>query len=395
MAISSGRDVSVFAADEDSYGVPQALTAADYLRVTTAGITNDQLAPIPSPEKTPGRDRAEVFRGRPTTSLSVGTLLRGAPTGVTPPRSAPLLENAMGADAVVVNAAAIVTGAGNTGVPLMVAGAGDGMFRPQLGGAASPLVPLMGAAVYKSVNFPLGDDRKSTTLRYQPLESSATPPGAPAMLVAGWSVNSMTLTVDGSGSPATVEFDGPASRTYHRGGAGAQNSPAQGGAGPNVALPADLTEDQPMSGLVAKAFWRRDGDAGAFTELTSCFRSLTVTLTNNISLRMDEAGSLYSKGVLFTDHRTTTLAVSVWAEADNALWGDIRDGLAAGEPRHYSFFLALGNVEGARFGFYAPKWRPMLPTGDDGDTGIGWEISGELLASPYGAGNSSFIVGLG
>ena len=389
MAISSGRDVSVFTKAEAAYGTPEALTAADYLRVTTATLANDQLAAIPSPEKTPGRDRAEVFRGRPTSNVSLGTLLRGSPTGGA--RYATLIENAMGAARVAVANAAAVTGNANAGVALMVAGATDGMFRPQIGGSASPLIPLSGAAAYASVNFPLGSGRRSNTVRYQPLEAD----GAPAQLVAGWSINTMTVTIDGSGSPATVDFDGPAARTWHGPGL-----PAAGGAGANVALPADLAEDQPLSGLVARAWFRRRPDdgsdpTGAFTELTDVFRSLTLTLTNNVALRMDEAGSLYSRGILWSDHRTTTLALSAWAEVGNPLWTDIRDGLAAGTPRDYEIFVAVGNRAGARVGFFAPRWLPALPSGDDGAAGIGWTITGELLSGTYGAGDSSFALGIG
>ena len=389
MAISSARDVSIYVKNEASYGAAEAPTATDYLRCTTAQVSNDQLAAIPSPEKTPGRDKVEVFRGRPTTSLSLGTLLRGAPTGVTPPRSTAILENAMGADRIVVDAAADVTG-GNTGKGLFVAGATDGMFRPHVGGAATPLIPLSGSAIYKSVNFVLGSDRKSSTVRYQPQEAGATPPGAPAQLVTGYTVNTMTLNIDGSGSPATVEFEGPAARCYH-----GVETLANGGAGANVAVPDALSDDQPLSGLVAKVWFRRVGQSGAFTELTSKFRSLTLTLANNIGLRMDEAGSLYSTGVKFDDNRMTTLALTTWAESNNPLWEDVREGLAGNVPRSYSLFVALGDKEGSRVGFYAPKWLPGLPSGDDGDAGIGWEITGELLASAWGSGESSFSIGLG
>ena len=401
MAISSGKNVAVFAKNEASYGVPEALATADFLRVVTVGPTNSQLAAIPSPEKTPGRDKHEVFRGRPTSSLTLNALLRGAPGGTTRPRLDPLLENALGADAVVVSGASVVTGSTNAGRALFVAGATDGMFRPQLGGSAAPLIPLSGGAVYESVSYGLGRVRKSTTLRYQPLESGDTPPGAPAQLITGWSINTLTLTVDGSGSPATLDFDGPAARTYHRGGAGGPNSPAQGGAGPNIDPPTAVDDEQPLSGLIAKVWFRRydpatvNANAPAWTELTTAFRTMTVTLTNAINLRADEAGSQYSRGVIFADNRMTTLELSAWAEAENPLWADIRDGLAANEPRGYSIFVALGNTEGRRVGFYAPKWWPDLPTGDDADAGIAWTISGELLSSVYGRPESSWALGAG
>ena len=401
MAISSGKNVAVFAANEATYGAPAALAAANFLRVTTVGVTNSQLAAIPSPEKTPGRDKHEVFRGRPTSSLAVSALLRGAPGGTTRPRLDPLIENALGADAVVVNGASVVTGSGNAGRALFVAGATDGMFRPQRGGQASPLIPLSGAAVYESVSYGLGRERKSTTLRYQPLESGDTPPGAPAQLVAGWSVNTLTLNIDGSGSPATLDFDGAAARTYHRGGAGAGNGPAQGGAGPNVTPPTDVSDDQPLSGLIAKVWFQRHNPdqapeaRGAWTELTTAFRTLTVTLNNAITLRMDEAGSQYSRGVIFGDNRMTTLEMSVWAEAANPLWADIREGMNANDPRGYSIFVALGNVEGSRVGFYAPNWKPDLPSGDDADAGIAWTLTGELLSDTYGQPESSWAIGVG
>ena len=394
MAISSGKNVAVFVRNESAYGVPETLATADFIRLTTAQVTNSQLAPIPSPEKTPGRDKHEVFRGRPTTSMTLNALLRGAPTGVTPPPLGRLVENAMGEDPAVVDAASDVTGGDADDIFFFIDGGtgGDNMLRPRLGGAGEtqPAVPAAGATPgYKSVVYRLGSKRKSSTLRYQPLEAAATPPGAPAQLVTGWTVDGLTINVDGTGSPATFEFSGPAARTYH-----GDEDRASGGAGDNVDPPNTVVEDQPLSGLVAKAWFRRHGQSGAFTALPA-FRSMTVTLANAIQLRMDEVGSEYSTGVIFIDNRMTTLELSAWAEEDNALWSDIRDGLAAGAPRGYSLFVALGNTEGRRFAFYCPKWWPDLPSGDDADAGISWTITGELLSDKYAESESSFAIGLG
>lgn len=385
MAVSSKQNVAHFAALEASFGVPAALAADDYLRVMAASVSNSPLAAIPSEEGTPGRDRVEVFSGRPKSSLTMTTLFRGAPSTASPPVHGRLIESALGGDPIAVAAAGDVTGAA-AGRVLFVAGATDGMLRPQLGGAAQPLIATAGAAVYRAVAYPLAADHKSLTVRRQPLEAGAQ--GAPAQLVGGWKINQLTLAFDASGSPGTLEFSGPAARTWH--GAGAV---ADGGAGAAVAIPAAVSDDQPLSGIPAKMWFRRRG-AAAFMEMSPAFRTLNLTIDNHQVLRDDEAGSLYGTGVIDEDNRTATLTLTTYAEEEQALYADIREGMAAGTPREYSLFFALGAVEGSRAGLYVARWKPDLPSGSD-EARIAWSFSGLCLADTYSAGDSSLALGLG
>lgn len=395
MAESTGRNISCFIKGESAYGVPETLSSDDYVRVTTAPVTNSQLAAIPSEEKTPGRGLHEVFRGRPTTEVTVGCFLRGAPTGITPPRHGRLLVSAMGADPLVVDAASDVTGSTNQGVPLFVAGQTDGMFRPQIGEAASPLIALNGTAIYKSVLYRLasGTDArsKSLTFRCQPLEDD----GAPSILSTGWKVNTLTIGVDGSGSPGTIEAVGPAARTYHGTG-----TIAEGGTGDRVSIPDTLTDDQPLNGIPAKVWFRRRPDDGSsptgnFTEITDAFNTLTLELNNNQALRNQQATSLYAVGVVDTNSpRSVTLTFTTYAEADNTLYPDVKAGLHGDRARHYELFVAMGDQEGGRVGIYAPRVLFDLPIGDEGDQ-IMWTFTGNCLTETYGKGDSEIYLGLG
>ena len=390
MAISTGRLARVFAAKEAAYATPAALAAGDYIESTECVVANDPFNFEASPEKTPGQDVYESFQRRPTTTVRLAALLRGAPGGTTKPEFDEVLAAAMGLDAITVSAAAAVTGNANAGRVLFTADAADGYLRPHVGGSPTPLVTLAGAAVYGSINYPLGDDLQSLTLRYQPPAGGAgagTGPGAagaPSQLVTGWSPATLTLAVDGT-SETVMTFEGPAARTQEGAAAGSNIT----GAPAHPAL-------RPPVGLNAKA-WFRVGSTGAFSELPHPFRTLTVTMTLPKMLRNDEAGSAYARGFYIGGQRETMVEISTYAETGNALYEAIRTGKAAtpSEAPYVGLAVAIGNRQGQRAGLYLPRVRFTLPSGADGAEGIAWTLSGRAHAPTWADGNGSLALGVG
>ena len=389
MAITSGLLARVYGKRESVYGTAETLAAADYLDVTECQVSNDPFGFEPSPEKTPGQDVYDSFQRRPTSSVRMSAVARGAPSGTTAPDIAPVLEAAMGAAGITVASAGPVTGATNTGKVLFVAGATDGKFRPQVGGSAAPLIPLSGAPVYKSVNYPLGDRLDGVTVRYQPTGGGAgagTGQGtlpAPPQLVTGWSPNVTTIVIDGTAEPMWT-FEGPAARTMEAAQAGANIADA----------PAGRTV-QPANGMGLDC-WFKAG-SGNWTKMEHPFRTLTITQTAAKALRNDEAGSAYARGVYIAGQRETTVELVTWAEAGNPLYAAIQAGKAASPSiaPYVGLFVAVGSVEGARLGVYMPRIRFTLPSGQDEADGIAWTLTGRAYAASLADGNSSLAIGLG
>lgn len=390
MAISSGRLVRVFASREASYGTAEALAVGDYVETTECQVSNDPFNLEVSPEKTTGQDVYESLQRRPTSSVRLSALMHGAAGGDTPPELAELLEAAMGAEGVAVDAAADVTGSTHAGTVLFVADGSDGYLRPQLGGESAPLVALAGSAVYETINYPLGDRLDGVTLRYQPpaggpgAGTGQGTGGAPSQLVTGWNPSTLTLAIDGT-AETVATFDGPAARTREGTQAGADIS----------AEPAHPAL-QPPTGLKAKV-WFRVGDTGAFTELPHPFRTVSVTQTAPKMLRNTEAGSAYARGIYINGQRETMVELATWAETGNALYAAIKAGKDAdpSEAPYVGLAIAVGSRQGQRFGVYLPRIRFTLPSGADGAEGIAWTLSGRAHGVPARGGNSSLALGVG
>ena len=398
MSISTGRLASTFAKREASgeLGTAVALASADYFESTAAIIEGEAFALVPSPEKTPGQDLWESFSRRPTTSARVSALIRGAKTGITKPALDPLLAEAMGSEALIVDAAGDATDSSNVGKIICIAGMTDGMFRPAkipATGAAAPMIALEGSAIYKSVNYNLGDELLGLTLRYQPLDKLSSPKngtgpgtkGAPPQLASGWVIDSTTFTLDGT-AEASVEFNGPAVRVVE----GA-------GAGDDVDEPTAGSTQNPPNGLACKMWYQdRSAETPAWAPITHPFRTLTIRQTTPRRLRNDEAGNTYALGAYIAGQRETTLEWSTYAEEGNPIWEAIRQGKAAGgQVPYFRIFVALGNTEGARAGFYLPKVAFNLPQGDDGQEMVAWSFSGRAHSDTFGEGNSSLAVSVG
>ena len=388
MAISSGARTRIFVKEQTAYETAEALAAADYVRTTGGGVTIQPFGYTESPERTPGDDLQDSIRTeRIQCSVSLGCLMRGAPNGTGAPDQDPMLKSVFGADPIIVDAVGDTTDSGNAGkvVGVVSSGAGgDGLIYPVVAkvGGATTTVAVPGSAAYATRNYNLGRDVNVVTVREQPTDAgsvqSATPArlsGAPAKVASAWAVSTAAIAIDGTGA-ATVQYDGPA-RTALQG--------DQAGADIDVTAPARAA--LVPKGVSAKV-WFQDastppGQPAAWTELATGFRTMTVTIDNQLMVINDESGSNLARGVYRTSRRMVTVEMTTYAEEQQGLWDAIHDAQATGP--YTALIVTAGTVEGGRYCLFMPRVRFNLPNADGAEEAQGWTFTGRAHAAADGA----------
>lgn len=373
MAIPQGRTGQLYLKKETTYGVEQALVAANAMRHINVGFTHNPFQRVNSPEKNPSPGQFTRFDRKPATMLeTLVALLR--PSGVlnTLPEIDPILEVAFGAKTNVTLATTVSSGPTTTGATVASAGTlavGDAVLLVVTGQANSPYIRILtavaGAVLTWAPALPaaqtVGDSVKGG-LTYKlstPLPLSLTIAhyltGFKRELL-GCGIDSFALALDANAEPQ-VTVSGPAKDQL---------------TGTAQAQPGGFTQlgSNPPSGIIGETW---------INNTLYLMKSLSISFSNSLNARNTEYGVRLPTELNRNGIREVSVTLEAWAETEATLYDLTEAGSFA------SVLTQTGRTQGNCTAIFLPKVDFAPAAVDDPDGEVGFSFSGVALESVLGS----------
>ena len=367
----SSNNERLYTALESTYGMVPAITSAN--RIPALKLTAKQV-----PEQTSRSDKtgSRTFVGLPntirkTTSFQLTTLLTQWTDQTAPPGYGPLFQAAMGGDPVIYGGGTVASVTGGTQIVFSgphglasgqaVTFSGEIRFVTAIQDSVTLFLnapfsttPQSGSTFGPTINYPL-----ATSLGSASIFDYWDPSTAVQRILEGAAMDTLKVTVNGDYQQ--FEFSGPArdlldSASFTSGEGGLTQYPAE----PSM-TGFDYTV---VPGHVGEVWMGSSPDQ--FFTLTAA----TLTLENNIALRVKEFGSDFARCIAAAQ-RSVKLNFEIFEQADAQTAGLYQ---AARQRSPIGVMFQLGAQANQLFGVYMPAMVPEVPEFDDSETRLQWKF---------------------
>jgi hypothetical protein len=367
----SSNNNRLYTALESTYGMVPGITTAN--RIPAVKLTAKQV-----PEQTSRKDKtgSRTFVGLPNTirkitSFQVNTFLTEWTDQTMPPNYGPLFQAALGGTPVIYHGGTVASVSGGTQIVFAAAHglsagqavtfSGEIRFVTAIQDTVTLFLnapfsnpPQAGSTFGSTINYPLAESLGSASIF-----DYWDPSTAVQRILEGAAMDTMKVTVNGDFQ--VFEFAGPArdlldSASFASGDGGLTQFPAE---------PTTPGFDYTVVPGHLGEVWMGSSPNQFFT-LTAA----TLTLENNIALRVKEFGSDFARCIAAAQ-RSVKLNFEIFEQADAQTAGLYQ---AARQRSPIGVMFQLGAQTNQLFGAYMPAMVPEVPEFDDSETRLQWKF---------------------